>query len=80
MTHFYFGDKHIRFQAPECLERYTVVKEWDNGYIVVMANYRGIGEIEEYIDLRPILDNLYINKDEFLAPIKQVKIDYNEQY
>ena len=34
MTHFYFGNQHIRFQAPECLERYTMIKEWDNGYIV----------------------------------------------
>lgn len=80
MTHFYFGDKHIRFQTAECLERYVSVKEWDNGYIVVMAKYEGIGEIEEYIDLCPILDNLYINKEEFLKPIETVIIDYNEQY
>ena len=80
MTHFYFGNQHIRFQAPECLERYTMIKEWDNGYIVVMAKYRVIGEIEEYIDLIPILDNLHINKEEFLAPIEQVIIDYNTQY
>lgn len=80
MTHFYFGNQHIRFQTPECLERYTRVKEWDNGYIVVMAKYKEVGEIEEYIDLCPILDNLYINKEEFLTPIEQVKIDYNEQY
>lgn len=49
-THFLFGNQHIRFQTPECLERYTAVKTWDNGYIVVMAKYAGIGEEEEYID------------------------------
>ena len=31
-------DRHIiRFRAPYSLERYTRVKEWDNGYLVVMA-------------------------------------------
>lgn len=53
-------------------------KEWDNGYIVVMADYEGLGETEEYIDLLPILKNLYINPETFLKPIKSVKIDYNE--
>ena len=54
------------------------VKEWDNGYIVVMADYEGMGENEEYIDLLPILKNLYINPETFLKPIKTVKIDYHE--
>ncbi|MBQ0064121.1 MAG: hypothetical protein KBS94_08940 [Prevotella sp.] len=80
MTHFYFGDYHIRFQTSEKLERYTDVREWDNGYIVVMAKYKDEDEMEEYIDLCPILDNLYINKKEFLNPIKHVKINYDEQF
>lgn len=54
------------------------VKEWDNGYIVVMADYEGLGETEEYIDLLPILKNLYINPETFLKSIKSVKIDYHE--
>ena len=29
---------------------------------------------EEYIDLLPILNNLYINAQEFLKPIKEVAI------
>ena len=53
-------------------------KEWDKGYIVVMADYEGLGETEEYIDLLPILKNLYINPETFLKPIKSVKIDYHE--
>jgi len=41
----------------------------------VTAKYKNIGEVEEYIDLVPILDNLYYDVDEFLKPIKEVKID-----
>ena len=78
MTSFRYGNNNIRFRSPKCLKRYTEVKEWDNGYIVVMADYEGLGETEEYIDLLPILKNLYINPETFLKPIKLVKIDYNE--
>lgn len=59
-----------------CLERYAKVVEWDHGYLVVMAKYKNIGEIEEYIDLIPILNKLYYNTDEFLKAIKAVRIDY----
>lgn len=57
------------------LERYNKVLEWDNGYLVVMAKYKNntIDE-EEYINLIPILQNLYINAEEFLKPITNVKI------
>lgn len=74
MTSFRYGDYHIRFRAPSCLKNYTEVKEWDNGYIVVMADYEGIGITEEYIDLVPILRNLYIAPEKFLPNIKTVKI------
>ena len=33
-------------------------------------------EIEEYIDLVPILENLHMDKDSFLHPIKGVKVEY----
>jgi len=47
----------------------------DHGYIVVMAKYEGNAEPEEeYIDLVPILENLYFDVDEFLNPIKEVRI------
>ena len=78
MTSFRYGNSNIRFRTPKRLKRYVDVKEWDNGYIVVMADYEGLGETEEYIDLLPILKNLYINPKTFLKPIKSVKIDYNE--
>ena len=78
MTSFRYGNSNIRFRTPKRLKRYTEVKEWDKGYIVVMADYEDLGETEEYIDLLPILKNLYINPETFLKPIKSVKIDYHE--
>ena len=78
MTSFRYGNSNIRFRTPKRLKRYTEVKEWDKRYIVVMADYEGLGETEEYIDLLPILKNLYINPETFLKPIKSVKIDYHE--
>lgn len=78
MTSFRYGDNNIRFRSPKNLERYVEVKVWDNGYIVVTADYKGLGLTEEYIDLLPILKNLYINPDKFLESIKSVKIDYHE--
>lgn len=75
-TVFKYGDRVIRFKAPYSLEKYTEVKNWDNGYIVVMAKYAHNGKSEEdYIDLVPILEDLYINPDVFLKPIKKVIIE-----
>lgn len=74
VTCFSYADETIRFRTSPYLERYTAVKQWDNGYIVVMAKYEGIGETEEYIDLVPILSNLYINPQKFLKNIKNVRL------
>ena len=41
-----------------------------------MAKYEGCEEEEEYIDLAPILENLYFDADDFLKPIKKVRIEY----
>lgn len=74
-TVFQFENHVIRFVAPYSLERYIAVKKWDNGYLVVMAKYKHNEKPEEeYIDLVPILQNLYFDVDEFLNPIKGVKI------
>ncbi len=72
-TVFEFDNQRIRFVTSDRLERYTKVIEWDNGYLVVMAKYKGMSEVEEYIDLIPILDMLYYNTEEFLKPIKEVR-------
>ena len=76
-TAFNFGGYHIRYKAPYSLERYLDVVEWDDGYLVVLAKYSHDAEPEdEYIDLKPILDGLYIDSAAFLKPIKSVRIAY----
>ena len=76
-TAFSFGDYHIRFRAPYSLERYVDVVKWDDGYLVVLAKYSHYSEPEEdSIDLKPILDGLYIDSASFLKPIKSVRVAY----
>ena len=76
-TTFTFRDRTITFLTSKNLERYTGVKVWDNGYIVATAKYLTCQtEKEEYIDLIPILNNLYMNAELFLKPIKQVEVRY----
>lgn len=74
LTSFTYGTRRIRFRTPDRLEKYLRVKEWDNGYLVVDARYRGLPDTEEYIDLVPILENLYIDPFTFLASIQKVEI------
>lgn len=74
MTSFRYGDCNIRFRTPASLNRYLEIKEWDNGYLVVIADYKGMGATEEYIDLVPILKNLYIDPESFLKNIQTVRI------
>ena len=76
-TAFSFGGYHIRFRAPYSLERYVDVVTWDGEYLVVLAKYRHNAEPEEeYIDLKPILEDLFIDPVTFLKPIKNVRIAY----
>ena len=76
-TTFSFGGRTLTFLTSKSLERYTSVKEWNNGYLVAMAKYstRPTDE-EEYIDLIPILENLHMNAETFLKPITQVEVRY----
>lgn len=77
-TIFRFGSHVIRFKAPYSLERYTEVKEWDNGYLVAMAKYRhNNAPEEEYIDLLPILKALYFDAEQCVSSIKEVKVAYD---
>lgn len=78
ITTFAYKDKSIRFRTSRHLVRYTKILEWDNGYIVVMARYdTSPTDEEEYIDLCPILKNLYIEPEVFLRDIEGVHIDYD---
>lgn len=77
-TIFRYLDYVIRFQAPYSLEKYTEIKKWDKGYLVVMAKYKHNDKPEEeYIDLIPILEKLYIDADKFVDRIKKVSVKYD---
>ena len=75
---FTFRDRTIKFLTGKNLERYTKINEWDHGYLVVMCKTKSDPgkEEEDYIDLLPILDNLYIDSESFLDPIKDVEVHY----
>ena len=74
-TVFQYDNHIIRFKAPYSLERYTEVREWDHGYIVAMAKYEhNENPEEEYIDLVPVLKDLYFDADAFLDQIREVKV------
>ena len=76
-TIFKFGRHTIRFRTSPRLVRYTAVKDWDKGYLVVDAQYSNMPQVEEeYIDLVPILNNLYFDAERELAPIEKVSIHY----
>ncbi|MBR1642138.1 MAG: hypothetical protein IJ683_07440 [Butyrivibrio sp.] len=76
-TTFSFGGKTLTFRTCDGLEKYTRINLWHEGYIEVMAKYRQEDEeIEEYIDLTPVLEGLHMDKASFLEPIKNVKIEY----
>lgn len=77
-TIFQFGQDTFRFKSPYSLEYYSEIREWDHGYIVVMAKYRHDDElIEEYIDLVPLLEDLYYDANAYLNQIKEVRIQYD---
>lgn len=77
-TIFMIDNYKIRFKAPYSLEYYSSIKNWDNGYLTVMAKYQHNKDLEEeYIDLLPILDDLYIDKEIFLKSVKGVRIKHD---
>lgn len=76
-TTFTYGNKKLTFRTCNNLDKYTKILLWDHGYIEVMAKYKNQEkEIEEYIDLLPVLDGLYMDSDRFLEPIEEVEIAY----
>ena len=72
---FKSGGDTIRFATSPRLLRYIRVKRWEDGYLEVGADY-GHGEVEDYIDIRHILDNLYYDTDDFLNGITKVEVCY----
>lgn len=75
-TTFTYQDRIITFLTGKRLRRYLKVKEWKNGYLVVECENKDLSVEEDYIDLLPILSNLYIDPDTFLKDIEEVQLDY----
>ena len=76
-TTFSYAGKTLTFRTCDGLERYTKILRWEKGYIEVLAKYKQRDqEIEEYIDLIPVLQGLYMDANAFLEPIKDVRIEY----
>ncbi len=81
-TIFEFRDTRIKMISPKCLERYVEITDFkpDIGYIAVMTKYSFDDFlVEEYIDMLSTLDELLIDRDEFLKPIKNIEIRYADQ-
>lgn len=75
ITSFSYDSHVIRFRTSPQLKRYLRIKTWDKGYLVVDADYEGLpSPTEEYIDLQPILENLYFDAERFVEPIEEVVI------
>jgi len=72
---FSFNDHCIKFRTSTKLKKYLRVKEWDDGYLVVDVDYSTLGPTEEYVDLKSILNDLYIDPTAFLKPIKGVQVE-----
>lgn len=77
-TTFSYGGYDFKFRTSDRLVKYLKVKEWNPpyGYIVVDCLHEKLGVVEDYIDLLPMLDNLYFNAEKFLKPIKKVEVRY----
>lgn len=73
-SEFDFNQYAIRFRTSSHLRKYDEIKHWDNGYLVVTADYDTMGAVEEYIDLVPMLKNLFIDPEDFLKQIKEVRL------
>ena len=74
-TQFIYKDTVITFMHGKDLQRYIKVKEWDDGYLVVDCLGTVMGKYEDYIDMRYILENLYMDPEEYLKDVKGVVID-----
>ena len=73
-TTFEYRNRVITFLTGNRLNRYIRVKKWSKGYLVVDCENRDKSVEEDYIDLVPILKNLYMDPEVFLRDIKEVKI------
>jgi len=74
---FEFRDKRVMFLGPRGLEKFLYINDFEPsiGYMAVMTKYSDQPKpVEEYIDLLSTLDELHINRNDFLQPIKYLKV------
>ena len=73
---FSFNNIDLKFRISDRVIKFVKIKEWDAliGYIVVDCLHDTMGIVEDYIDLLPMLDDLYIDAKKFLKPIKEVEV------
>ena len=74
-TFFRVGKYIFKFRTSERLVKYVSVKEWDDGYIVVDCLHDKLGIVEDYIDLIPMMENLFLDAKEILSPVRKVEIE-----
>lgn len=76
-TVFLYNGRIVKFGCSKTLEKILSIKEWRDGCATVDAKYSySDTPIEEYVDVGYALDSLYIDPDEFLAPVKKVEVGY----
>ena len=66
---------HLNLEHLKELVKYVSVKEWDDGYIVVDCLHDKLGIVEDYIDLIPMMENLFLDAKEILSPVRKVEIE-----
>ena len=73
---FSFNNIDLKFSISDIVVKFVKIKEWDApiGYLVVDCLHDTMGVVEDYIDLLPMLDNLYIDASKFLESIKKVEV------
>lgn len=77
-SYFKYKNRTLKFRISDRVLKLLSVKEWDPeyGYLVVDVLHDNRGAVEDYIDLLPMLDNLYIDAGNFLKDIKRVEVEY----
>ncbi len=76
---FQYLDKTIMFLIGKSILKYRRIKEWDDGYLVVDEETKDHQVRESYIDMKPILENLYIDDEKFLASIEKVEVKNDDE-
>lgn len=77
-TMFTYKGITITFLHGKDLVRYKVVKEYSDGCLTVICEGKIKKEFEDYIDLKFLADNLYMDSDAYLAGLEGVDITYVE--